>query len=131
MTAVLLPATPFASLHAGESPGRALVESGVSVALGSDCSPNSWVESMPLVISYAVHGARLTPHEAITAATVNAAHAIGTADRAGRIAVGRPADFALFNLPRVADIPYRIGSVPASVYRQGIVRSPPRVRPYI
>lgn len=131
VTAVLLPATPFASLHRGGSPGRDLVDSGVPVALGSDCSPNSWVESMPLVISHAVHGARLTPHEAVTAATVNAAHAIGVADRAGSIGVGRPADFALFDLPHVADIPYRIGSVPAVVYRQGIVRSPPRVRPYI
>lgn len=131
VTAVLLPATPFASLHARPSPGRALVDAGVPVALGSDCSPNSWVESMPLVLAHAVHGAHLTPKEAITAATVNAAHAIGLSDRAGTIAVGRPADFALFDLPRVADIPYRIGSIPTQVYRQGIARSLSRLRPHI
>ncbi len=131
VTAVLLPTTPFASFHPRGSPGRALVDGGVPVALGSDCSPNAWVESMPLVLAHAVYGARLTPEEAISAATVNAAHAIGVADRAGTIAVGRSADFAVFDLPRVADIPYRIGSIPTAVFRQGILRSPPRVRPYI
>lgn len=131
VTAVLLPTTPFASLHPEGSPGRALVDAGVPVALGSDCSPNSWVESMPLVLAHAVYAARLTPHEAITAATVNAAHAVGAADRAGRIAVGRSADFVVFDLPTVAEIPYRIGSIPAAVFRQGNAHSPSKVRPYI
>jgi imidazolonepropionase len=131
VTAVLLPTTPFASFYSQGSPGRALVDGGVPIALGTDCSPNAWVESMPLVLAHAVYGARLTPQEAITAATVNAAHAIGAADRAGIIAVGRPADFVLFDLPQVADLPYRIGSIPTAVFRQGILRSPPRVRPYI
>lgn len=131
VTAVLLPVTPFASFHPRPSPGRALVDAGVPVALGSDCSPNSWVESMSLVLAHAVYGARLTPEEAITAATVNAAFAIDAAGRAGTIAVGRSADFLVFDLPRVRDIPYRIGSVPSAVYRQGIRHSPPKVRPYI
>lgn len=131
VTAVLLPVTPFASLHPQPSPGRAMVDSGVAVALGSDCSPNSWVESMPLVLAHAVYGAGLTPYEAISAATVNAAHAVGIAERAGQIRVGRPADFAVFDLPRVEEIPYRIGALPRAVFRQGIERSPPRVRPYI
>lgn len=124
VTAVLLPATPFASLASTRSPGRALVDAGVAVAVGSDCSPNSWIESMPLVLAHAVYGARLSPSEVITAATVNAAHASDVADRSGTIAVGRPADFTRFALDSADRIPYRIGSVPGAVYRQGIRVSP-------
>ena len=120
VTAVLLPLTPFASLAPGRSPGREMVDAGVPVALGTDCSPNSWVESMPLVLSHAVYGARLTPAEAIVAATVNAAHASGLSGEAGRIALGRPADFVLYDLPSAERIPYRIGLRPTGVYRQGI-----------
>ncbi|MGD0718080.1 MAG: imidazolonepropionase [Thermoplasmata archaeon] len=120
VTAVLLPATPFASLTARASPGRGLVDAGVAVAIGSDCSPNSWIEAMPIVLAHAVYGARLSPREAITAATVNAAYASGLADRAGSIAVGRAADFGLFALGSPDRIPYRIGSIPVAVYRQGI-----------
>ncbi|HTT25990.1 MAG TPA: imidazolonepropionase, partial [Thermoplasmata archaeon] len=93
VTAVLLPVTPFAALAGRRSPGRELVDAGVPVALGSDCSPNSWIEGMPLVLAFGVYGARLTPAEALTAATVNAAHAVGAESVAGRIAVGRPAEF--------------------------------------
>ncbi|MCI4328561.1 MAG: imidazolonepropionase [Thermoplasmata archaeon] len=119
VTAVLLPVTPFASLSPLHSPGRQMVDAGVPVALGTDLSPNSPVESMPLVIAHAVHSARLTPAEAITASTVNAAHAVGAAERAGSISVGRRADFVLFDAPTADRIAYRIGLVPVAVYRQG------------
>jgi imidazolonepropionase len=119
VTAVLLPVTPFASLSPLHSPGRQLVDAGVPVALGTDLSPNSPVESMPLVVAHAVHSARLSPAEAITAATVNAAHAIGADDRAGTIAAGRRADFVIFDAPSADRVAYRIGLVPVAVYRQG------------
>ncbi|HTT35084.1 MAG TPA: imidazolonepropionase [Thermoplasmata archaeon] len=119
VTAVLLPLTPVAAMAPARSPGRAMVDAGVPVALGTDLSPNSWVESMPLVLAHAVYGARLTPAEAICAATVNAAHASGLADTVGRIAAGRRADFVAFDLPSVDRIPYRIGAIPAFVSRQG------------
>lgn len=125
VTAVLLPVTPWASLGARSSPGRGLVDAGVAVAVGSDCSPNSWMEAMPLVLAHAVYGARLSPREAITAATVNAAHASGIADRVGSIAVGRTADFSCFELGSADRIPYRIGALPTRVYRQGIRTFPP------
>ena len=128
---VLLPATPFTTIGSRPSPGRELVRAGVPVALGSDCSPNSWVESMSLVLSHAVYGAHLTPAEAISAATVNAAAALDVAGRAGMIAVGRPADFLVYDLGSPEEIPYRIGSAPALIYRQGIRISPPRMDPYI
>ena len=126
VTAVLLPVTPFASFAHRSSPGREMVDSGVPVAVGTDLSPNSWVESMPLVLSHSVYSARLTPAEALTAATVNAAHAIGLSGEAGMIAVGRPADFVTFDVPSAERIPYRFGLTPERVYRRGI-RFPPAV----
>jgi imidazolonepropionase len=118
VTAVLLPVTAFTSGASRRSPGREMVDAGVPVALGTDCSPNAWVESMPLVLALAVHGARLSPAEALTAATVNAAHASGIED-AGRIAPGLPADFSVFDLPSADHLGYRFDAVPALVYRQG------------
>jgi imidazolonepropionase len=127
--AVLLPVTPFASMSPHRSPGREMVDAGVPVALGSDLSPNSWVCGMPVVLAHAVYSARLTPEEAITAATVNAAHAIGRADQAGTIAPGRPADFLVYDLSSPAQIPYRIGAAPRVVFRQGIAPPPAGLRP--
>ncbi|MCI4364729.1 MAG: imidazolonepropionase [Thermoplasmata archaeon] len=118
VTAVLLPITAFASTASRRSPARELVDAGVPVALGTDCSPNSWVESMPLAIALAVHGGRLSPAEALTAATVNAAHAVGLED-AGRVEVGRPADFAIFPVPDADHLGYRFDVRPNVVFRQG------------
>ena len=130
VTAVLLPLTAFASSPARRSPAREMVDAGVPVALGTDLSPNSWVEAMPLVLAHAVHGGRLTPTEALTAATVNAAHALGLAD-AGTIAVGRPADFAVFALPSADQLGYRFDAFPTRVYRQGNSISSAELRQYI
>jgi len=118
VTAVLLPLTAFASSKARRSPAREMVDAGVPVALGTDCSPNSWVEAMPLVLAHAVHGGRLSPAEALTAATVNAAHASALED-AGRIVPGFPADFSVFDLPSSDHLGYRFDAIPALVYRQG------------
>jgi len=121
VTAVLLPVTALAVMTSARSPGRECVDAGVPVALGTDLSPNSWVESMPLVLAHGVFSARLTPAEAITAATVNAAHAIGLEATAGQIAVGRPADFVLFDLPSAEHVAYRIGAIPRAVARRGLL----------
>ncbi|HTT14982.1 MAG TPA: imidazolonepropionase [Thermoplasmata archaeon] len=124
VTAVLLPATAFSSSPKRRSPGREMVDAGVPVAIGSDLSPNVWIEAMPTVGALAVHGARLTPAEALTAATVNAAHAVGLRDR-GTIAVGRPADFAILPLRSADRFGYRFDAFPTAVYRQGKPVSPP------
>jgi imidazolonepropionase len=118
VTAVLLPATAFAATTSRRAPARELIDAGVAVALGTDCSPNTWVESMPLAIALAVHGGRLSPAEALTAATVNAAHASGLAD-AGTLEVGRPADFSIFPFPSVDQLGYRFDAHPRVVFRQG------------
>jgi len=129
VTAVLLPITALTASPGVRSPGREMVDAGVPVALGTDCSPNSWVEAMPLVLAHAVHAARLTPAEALTAATVNAAHAVGLED-AGRVAAGRPADFSVFPVRSVDQLGYRFDVIPAMVFRQGNPISPPTLRQY-
>ena len=126
VTAVLLPTTPFASLAGTRSPGREFVDTGVSVALGSDLSPNSWEEAMPLVMAHAVYSGRLTPSEALTAATVNSAHAIGLTG-GGRIVPGGRADVACFDVPSVEHLGYRLSPpMPSAVFLGGVpeVRDP-------
>jgi len=121
---VVLPLTALASSPRRRSPARELVDAGVAVALGTDCSPATWVEEMPGVLAAAVHAGRLSPNEALTAATVNAAHAIGLAD-AGTIEVGRPADLAIFPVRSAFALGYRFDVRPTVVLRQGNAVSPP------
>jgi imidazolonepropionase len=118
VTAVLLPLTAFASAPGRRLPARELVDAGVPIALGTDCSPNTWVESMPLVLAAAVHAGRVTPAEALSAATVNAAHASGLTD-AGRIDVGLSADLAVFPCRSVDQLGYRFDLRPTLVLREG------------
>jgi imidazolonepropionase len=124
VTAVLLPLTAIAASPARRSPARELVDAGVPVALGTDCSPNTWVEEVPEVLAAAVHSGHLSPAEALTAATVNAAHAIGLED-AGTIEVGRPADLAVFPVGAATELGYRFSLRPSVVLRQGKPVSPP------
>ena len=118
VTAVVLPLTALASSTARRSPARELVDAGVPVALGTDCSPNTWVEAMPGVLAAAVHAGRLTAAEALTAATVNSAHAIGL-DDAGTLAVGRPADLSVFPVRSASSMGYRFDVRPTVILRQG------------
>jgi imidazolonepropionase len=124
VTAVVLPLTAFAASTARRSPARELVDAGVPVALGTDCSPNTWVEAMAGVLAAAVHAGRLTPAEALTAATVNAAQAIGLED-AGTIAVGRRADLSVFPVPSASSMGYRFDVRPSVILRQGKPVFPP------
>jgi imidazolonepropionase len=118
VTAVLLPITALGAGGSRRSPGREMVDAGVPVALGTDCCPNSWVEAMPTVLGAAVHAGGLTPAEAVTAATVNAAHASGL-EGAGTVEVGRPADFAVYPVTSATELGYRFDVRPAVVCRQG------------
>jgi imidazolonepropionase len=122
--AVVLPLTASSASPPRRSPARELVDAGVPVAVGTDCSPNSWVEGMPFVLAAAVHAGRLSPAEAITAATVNAAAASGLGE-AGALRPGHPADFSVFPLASADRMGYRFDVRPTRVYRQGKPISPP------
>ena len=104
---------PGAVLHLGKAtyaPARALIDAGAAIALATDFNPGtSPTVSMPMVLSLACTQMRMTPAEAITAATVNAAHALGRADRLGTLESGRQADLAAFALCDYREIPYYFG----------------------
>ena len=108
--AVLLPATAL-SLNAPYADARALIETGALVALGTDCNPNCYTESMPFVMALACYGMRMSPSEALVAATVNAAAAVGRDDR-GTIEEGQLADLVIVDAPSHRYIPYRFGMNP-------------------
>ncbi|HKZ89970.1 MAG TPA: amidohydrolase family protein, partial [Thermoplasmata archaeon] len=95
--------------------GRKLLEAGSPVALGTDFNPNCWCESMQLVIALACHHNGLTPAQAITGATINAAHAIGRADIVGSLEPGKRADLVVLDLPSYRHLGYRIGGNAADV----------------
>jgi imidazolonepropionase len=131
VTAVLLPATPWAALSEGRSPGREMIDARVPVALGSDLSPNSWIERMPTVLAHAVYSARLTPAEALTAATVNAAHALDRPVGEGMLREGGAADFTVFPFERVEELGYRIDPHPSWIFRQGRPWFPSELRAHL
>jgi len=119
--AVLLPASSLAS-HIPFARARHFVEMGVPVALGTDFSPNCWTESMPLVVSLAAHQLGLTPAEALTAATINAAHAVGLGHEVGSLEVGKRADLLVLDVPDHRHLAYRIGArVVETVVKDGRV----------
>jgi imidazolonepropionase len=107
--AVLLPAAAFSLMMGRYADARLMIDMNVPVALGTDFNPNCWVESMQLVIAFACHFMKLTSAEAITAATINAAHAIGRAADVGSLEVGKKADVLVLNVPSHRFLGYRFG----------------------
>jgi len=107
---VLLPGTPYASMSKEYADARRLIDLGVPVALGTDLNPNCWNESMQFTISLACHKMRMTPAEAITAATINAAAAIGREKKIGSIEASKRADIVILDIRGHAQLPYRFGT---------------------
>ncbi len=118
VAAVLLPWTSLSS-SIPFADARSIIESGCRVALGTDLSPNSWVESPQLVMSLACAGMKMTPAEALLGFTVNAARAIERRDL-GVLTEGSSADFVVYSLPSYRFLPYRIGGqYVESVFKKG------------
>jgi imidazolonepropionase len=122
VTAVLLPASAL-FLSRPMPPGRALVDAGVAVALATDFNPGSaFCESLPIVCSLACTQLKLSPDEALSACTVNAAHLLGRADRKGRLTPGYDADVVLLDAPDWRYVAYHLGGdVVTTVIRDGQV----------
>lgn len=107
--ATLLPITALC-LRVPFARGRAMIDAGCAVAIATDCNPGSSMsENMQLAISLAVIGMQLSPAEALTAATLNGAAAIDRARTHGTLEEGKVCDFALFDIPGLAYLPYHIG----------------------
>ncbi len=120
VVAVLLPATAY-SLRKPYAKGRLMIDKSLAVALATDCNPGScYCESMPFVFGLAVMQMHMTPEEALVACTLNAAHAVGMADKVGSLEVEKQADFLVLEGDSPACIAYHAGANPVScVYKAG------------
>src|SRR5581483_2798781 len=89
---------------------RKLIDAGAAVALATDYNPGtSPTVSMPMVLSMACTQMRMSPEEAIAAATINGAASLGLAERKGSVEPGKDADLALFAVQDYREIPYWFG----------------------
>lgn len=117
--AVLLPSVSL-SMRTPQPPGRMLWDSGVPVAIATDCNPGtSYVESMPLVVALAVLEMGLAPEEAVWAATRGGALALEEQEK-GLITQGAAADVIVLDAPSAVHLAYRPGTdLVGSVVKDG------------
>jgi len=110
-TAVLLPGASFFLRDTSDAPARRLVDAGVPVALATDFNPGTCpTEVMTAILPLACLRLGLLPAEAIAAATVNAAHALGLAAQVGRLEPGMDADLQVIDVPNHIHLAYRFGA---------------------
>ena len=124
--AALLPASNYFLGLGSFPPARKLVDAGVAVALATDYNPGTApTPSMPLVLSLACTQMKLSPAEAIGAATLNGACALRLADTKGSLEAGKDADLAVFNAEDYRELPYWFGvNLCSMVVRNGYVWPP-------
>jgi imidazolonepropionase len=109
---VLLPGTAF-FLRAEWAPARELIDAGCAVALATDCNPGSSpTESMPMILALACLGMGMGVAEALSAATLNAAAAIGRAGELGSLEPGKRADAVVLGAPTHHHLVYNFGVNP-------------------
>jgi imidazolonepropionase len=113
---ILLPGTSFYLNLDEHAPARKLIDAGAAVALGSDFNPGSChIFSLPFIWGLACLHLKMTPAEALTALTINAAYALRCGDTAGRIACDYRADITIYDVPSLEEVPYNIGWNPVSM----------------
>jgi len=119
--AVALPCTPFGLAEHEYTPAQAILEADGLLAIATDLNPGTaWCESMQFAIALACRYLRLTPAQAIAAATINAAAAIGRADRVGSLEPGKQADILILDAPDYRHLGYRFGTnLVSSVIKRG------------
>ena len=108
--AVGLPGTPFGLGHSRYTPAKAILAAGGALALATDCNPGtSWCESMQMVIALACRYMGLTQAQALAAATLNSAHAIGRGHELGSLEAGKQADMLILSTADYRQLGYRYG----------------------
>ncbi|KAJ8381536.1 hypothetical protein SKAU_G00023140 [Synaphobranchus kaupii] len=107
-SAVLLPTTAYI-LRLPQPRARDMLDCGVIVALGSDFNPNAYCCSMPMVMHLACVNMRMAMNEALAAATINAAYALGLSQSHGSLEVGKQGDLLLINSSRWEHLIYQFG----------------------
>ena len=106
---VLLPGTPFSLMMQQYAPAQKIIQGNVPVALATDLNPNCWTENMQFMIQLACLKMKMTPAEAITAATFNAACAIKQQNNIGSIEPQKQADVLILNIKNHQMLPYHFG----------------------
>ena len=122
--AVALPCTPFGLADAHYTPAHAVLEADGLLAVATDLNPGTaWCESMQFVIALACRYLRLTPAQAIAAATINAAAAIGRASEIGSLEAGKQADILILSVADYRQLGYRFGAnLVDTVIKKGVIR---------
>jgi imidazolonepropionase len=109
--ATLLPATTWFLMAEQAAPARRFIDAGVPVALGTDFNPGTSPNpNLPLVMTIACLEMKLSPAEALTAVTINAAHALGIAEQVGSLEPGKVADLVVWRAATVGQLPYWVGA---------------------
>lgn len=126
VVATLLPGTMLFLGKPRRAPARALIDAGAAVALATDFNPGtSPGVNFPLILTLAVSQLRMTVSEAIIAATVNGAAALGLARETGQVAPGFSADLALFQIGDYRELPYWYGArLCVGAWRAGVACRP-------
>jgi imidazolonepropionase len=107
---VLLPGSVFMLNLKKKAPARKMIDYGLPVALGTDLNPGSSpIHSLPITMSLACLEFKMTPAEALCAATLNAAYAIDKGDKIGSLSPGKLADTVIWETEDYRDIPYWFG----------------------
>lgn len=121
VVANLLPGTAY-SLRKPYARARDMIEMGVPVALATDCNPgSSYTESMQFIFGLAVVNMEMSPAEALVAATLNPAYALGIAQQVGSLDIGKQADFLLLDGEGPAVLAYHAGvSSVQEVFKKGV-----------
>ncbi len=108
--AVLLPGASFFLGSDTYAPASEMISRGIAVALGTDFNPGSCpTESMQIILTLACIKMKMSPAQAINAATINAAHALNRADIIGSLEAGKNADIMVLDVPNYKCIPYHFG----------------------
>ncbi len=109
--AVALPCTPFGLAEGEYTPAKEILSAGGLLAIATDINPGTaWCESMQFAIALSCRYMRLTPAQAIVAATLNAAAAIGRADEVGSLEPGKKADLLILEVSDYRHLGYRFGT---------------------
>ena len=108
--ATLLPSAGFGD-NSSDAPARALIEAGAAVAIGSNFNPrHTQTLNMQAVVALACGRLGMMIEEAISAATINAAYALGCAEKVGSLEPGKSADLLLLNAGDYRDLQYSLGT---------------------
>lgn len=108
--ATLLPGSVFYQGGQRYAPARTLIDQGVAVAIATNYNPETCPShNMQMIISLACSKMNMTPAEAISAATINGAHALGMGQQIGSIEVGKQADLVILDVSDYREIPYHFG----------------------